>query len=704
MDQADAAGHKSELQTDIISSYLSDWIQVKYFYEQAASIAHEICEAVLARHEIRAIVTHRVKASNRLEAKLRERVRKKRITYRTADDIRNDIVDLAGVRIALYFPSDREKIGDIISQEFSLLESRTFPEKRKENAANDSSSPDYKARFMGYAADHYRVRMKAENLATKRLQEDFQKSNPMIEIQVASVLMHAWAEIDHDLVYKTPLTSGAASDQERRLLDAANGLVRTGEVLLQQLQIAMKGRVAYEKEPFQDIYKLGEFLRKLIKLDDDSLDHLGILLQVLRTLKFNSPYILGKKLNGFTAEPERKDPLDLAILEHILKSLEGGKNGGDSPGLEPRSIVHEVLIEIDFDIKDDKRYLIDGDTRQRVLHEAETLIRAVRIVDILRMPQKSVLNIRDLPGEFRELVQRHNDVLSIANLLNDARQDGGRGHWILRLEWRRNSMFDSADLLWTWFEKNGNIHFRLALLLARLNKPEIATELEKLQRLSNTRSRKTPSTAAIPKLHTSFNPPSLQSWGGRLKRASTSHVPGVPYNYNHKWSASSTLGGVAAPPSLHLRRTESPASLLNSYPNHKKVKNVTMNGNLLPSHDVAGRDSSEMQAEEAKFYEIFNELDVKQVGIITRKVFLEWLYSTQMSTSIEALSRIDYGGSLNRDEFAKIMQYIKKLHLQKTDGSVHISPRLDPSVEDIDITANGEFMDRDSHPRRSASR
>lgn len=89
--------------------------------------------------------------------------------------------------------------------------------------------------------------MRVENLATKELRDDFQRTNPVIEIQVVWVLMHAWAEIDH-IVYKT-LTSGPASQQERRLLDATNGLVHTGEVLLQQLQTAMKDRVAYQKKP-----------------------------------------------------------------------------------------------------------------------------------------------------------------------------------------------------------------------------------------------------------------------------------------------------------------------------------------------------------------------------------------------------------------------------------------------------------------------
>jgi ppGpp synthetase/RelA/SpoT-type nucleotidyltranferase len=152
----------------------------------------------------------------------------------------------------VYFPSDREKIDKIIHDAFADVQCKSFPEEDKKPISDSKSvvtekAPEFEQRFHGYSADHCRVRMRVENLATKELRDDFQRTNPVIEIQVVWVLMHAWAEIDH-IVYKT-LTSGPASQQERRLLDATNGLVHTGEVLLQQLQTAMKDRVAYQKKP-----------------------------------------------------------------------------------------------------------------------------------------------------------------------------------------------------------------------------------------------------------------------------------------------------------------------------------------------------------------------------------------------------------------------------------------------------------------------
>ena len=59
-----------------------------------------------------------------------------------------------------------------------------------------------------------------------------------IEIQVASLLMHAWSEVEHDLVYK-PLQGGLSTD-EYAILDELNGLVERGEIALERLHVRLK--------------------------------------------------------------------------------------------------------------------------------------------------------------------------------------------------------------------------------------------------------------------------------------------------------------------------------------------------------------------------------------------------------------------------------------------------------------------------------
>src|SRR5690606_20157049 len=150
----------------------------------------------------------------------------------------DDIVDLSGVRVSLYFPSERELLDEIINEIFEVNLKKDFP--------NEAHKPKYEKRFSGYWASHYRVKLKDE-LLTKRYKDD------TTEIQVASVLMHAWSEVEHDLVYKP--FSGDLSKEELAILDEINGLVLSGEIALERLQSAMALRTS-QSSKIEDKYEL----------------------------------------------------------------------------------------------------------------------------------------------------------------------------------------------------------------------------------------------------------------------------------------------------------------------------------------------------------------------------------------------------------------------------------------------------------------
>lgn len=69
--------------------------------------------------------------------------------------------------------------------------------------------------------------------------------------------MHAWSEVEHDLVYK-PL-SGNLSNEELSILDELNGLVLAGEIALERLNETAKNRIKNEKA-FNNQYELASFL------------------------------------------------------------------------------------------------------------------------------------------------------------------------------------------------------------------------------------------------------------------------------------------------------------------------------------------------------------------------------------------------------------------------------------------------------------
>lgn len=248
----------------VIEDFVREYEREIDFWEAAARTASGLLETELASSGLRAIVTSRAKSVDRLSEKLR--IRDHKNSYATVSAIREDIVDLAGVRVALYFPGQMDEAERIIQESLSVDESKTFPEDKGSTAPGvglDSSdagkSTERVQRFSGYGARHFRVHIPASKLNAD--QERY--ASALIEVQVASVLMHAWSEVEHDLVYKPQ--DGELSPSEYALLDQLNGLVLAGEIALEQLQKAGDERLAAAKTPFRDHYELAEYLRTRLK-------------------------------------------------------------------------------------------------------------------------------------------------------------------------------------------------------------------------------------------------------------------------------------------------------------------------------------------------------------------------------------------------------------------------------------------------------
>lgn len=84
--------------------------------------------------------------------------------------------------------------------------------------------------------------------------------------------MHAWSEVEHDLVYK-PL-SGNLSDEELAILDEINGLVLSGEIALERLQKAITERTTKQKE-VTDKYQLTNLIHSNYFTNDNKILNFG---------------------------------------------------------------------------------------------------------------------------------------------------------------------------------------------------------------------------------------------------------------------------------------------------------------------------------------------------------------------------------------------------------------------------------------------
>jgi len=227
----------------------------------------------------------------------------------STDDIYGDIVDLAGVRVALYFPGERDQVDKSVRKLFNLLDRpRLFPDLTKNRVGK---------RFTGYSAVHYRISLREETLteANKRY------AAARVELQVASVLMHAWSEVEHDLAYK-PL-EGALSEDEEAILDELNGLVLAGEIALERLQKAGKERSSISSRTFANHYDLAAYLLdRAAKTFDEPVNDSGLgrvdqLFELLRRLKIDTPAQLSPYLQAMHGNVEMR-PLAEQVVDELL--------------------------------------------------------------------------------------------------------------------------------------------------------------------------------------------------------------------------------------------------------------------------------------------------------------------------------------------------------------------------------------------------
>jgi ppGpp synthetase/RelA/SpoT-type nucleotidyltranferase len=292
---------------DLIAQFIARYRREFDFYERAGRLVAQQLDARLQASGIRAMVTSRAKNPRRLEAKLRQRAGER--PYETIDTMYADIVDLAGVRVALYFPGERTEVDKVIREQFVL----TSPPKE----FTGTSNPTYKKRFSGYWATHYRLQLRESVLP----EADQRYSDARVEVQVASVLMHAWAEVEHDLVYK-PL-QGNLSEDELAILDELNGMVLTGEIALERLQRAAEVRVKGSGARFENHYDLASFLLEATRpmlqgsATEPVLGDVELLFRFLAQLEIMTPEALRPYLESLSPDTERR-PVAQQITDQVL--------------------------------------------------------------------------------------------------------------------------------------------------------------------------------------------------------------------------------------------------------------------------------------------------------------------------------------------------------------------------------------------------
>ncbi|MGW6728617.1 GTP pyrophosphokinase [Nocardia sp. NPDC055029] len=149
-------------------------------------------------------VTYRVKTKESADKKIANREGK----YSSVAEL----TDLLGIRVITYFTDEVDRVANALIPEFAI-DPENSVDKRK------ILDPD---RF-GYLSLHYIAKL-GETRETLVEYERFK--GRVFEIQIRSILQHAWAEIEHDLGYKA---NGSLPTEMKRKFSRLAGLLEMAD-------------------------------------------------------------------------------------------------------------------------------------------------------------------------------------------------------------------------------------------------------------------------------------------------------------------------------------------------------------------------------------------------------------------------------------------------------------------------------------------
>ena len=160
-------------------------------YELFASVLKGVLDQAAARLAPLAIVQARPKSI----ASFGEKIWRKRAKYRAPV---NRMTDLCGARVITHTAAQVRAVSEFIEEHFEIDWENTV----------DVSQRLAPTEF-GYRSVHYIVKFRRGSFPTPEVDVEvpavlYRMPNRRAEIQVRTVLEHAWADICHDLIYKSP--------------------------------------------------------------------------------------------------------------------------------------------------------------------------------------------------------------------------------------------------------------------------------------------------------------------------------------------------------------------------------------------------------------------------------------------------------------------------------------------------------------------
>ncbi len=178
--------------------------------------------------ELKFSLKKRVKSLESLNAK-------KQILLTQGSDQNQKIKDLLGLRFVVPFLEDVERVVDIIKESFHVVDIE-----RKSEALS--------YREFAYDSVHLEISLENQNIELP----DF--CCKACEIQIRTILQEAWAEIEHDLVYKSDIKY-PDSRAIRKKMAALNANLVLSDMIFQEIRDKQKELESWGHERFKELQK-----------------------------------------------------------------------------------------------------------------------------------------------------------------------------------------------------------------------------------------------------------------------------------------------------------------------------------------------------------------------------------------------------------------------------------------------------------------
>ncbi|MDR3020820.1 MAG: tetratricopeptide repeat protein [Treponema sp.] len=167
----------------------------------------------------------------------------KYLRLKKAGDENPIITDLLGVRIICPFIEDLSATEDLIKEEFKIVETE-----RKGH---------YDFKEFGYESTHILIEIPKEIIT-----ERGDPGTNIMEIQIRTILQDAWAEVEHELVYKAEFSP--FDEPMKRKLAAVNASLSLADIIFQEIR-------SYQRKYSKELEKRRESFFQKIEESTDAL-------------------------------------------------------------------------------------------------------------------------------------------------------------------------------------------------------------------------------------------------------------------------------------------------------------------------------------------------------------------------------------------------------------------------------------------------